>query len=248
MTNDATSTACAAIATPRCARLRRVLINDTFAAVVRWTALVHTSETARFRGTHDQQGGTMLTRKSWLATTLATVVLCSAGVAQARYEEQDYARPGFYLGAGGVFAVELFDDHIDTDSGNGFHVRGGYRFHPNFGLEARYENYLRLETDPGPGHYEGWSATLNGKAYFLTGRWQPYALVGVGYLDMSYPGPNRASGAKPGDDVAMRFGLGMDANLTEHIAMGPEVAFMLPFSDVEDFQMIDVAVGLQFKF
>jgi opacity protein-like surface antigen len=163
-------------------------------------------------------------------------------------EEVDYARSGAYLGVGGVFAFELFDDSIDVDNSNGFHVRAGYRIIPNLAVEARYENYRNFETDPGPGHYEGWSVTGNAKGYILTGRWQPYALVGLGYLNMVYPGTNRAGGASPGDDFMMRFGIGMDANITEHIAIGPEVAYVLPFGDVDDLDMLTVSLGVQYKF
>src|SRR6185369_12836895 len=57
-------------------------------------------------------------------------------------EEVDYARVGPYLGIGGVYAIELFDDSgARVDNTGGFHVRGGYRFHPNFAVEALYEWY-----------------------------------------------------------------------------------------------------------
>jgi opacity protein-like surface antigen len=163
-------------------------------------------------------------------------------------EEVDYARVGPYIGAGGVYAMELFDGGMNVDNSNGFHVRAGYRVHPNVAVEARYEHYLNFETDPFPGHFEGWSITGNVKGYILTGRWQPYVLFGMGYLDMSYPGANRPGDAHPGDDFAMRFGVGMDAHLTEHISIGPEIAYVLPVGDAEDLDFLTIGLGLQFNF
>jgi opacity protein-like surface antigen len=163
-------------------------------------------------------------------------------------EEVDYAQVGPYIGLGGVYAIELFDGGMNVDNSNGFHVRAGYRVHPNVAIEARYEHYLGFETDPGPGHFEGWMATANVKGYILTGRFQPFLLFGMGYLNMTYPGTNRAGDANPGDDFAMRFGIGMDTCLTEHIAIGPEVAYVLPIGDVDDLSFVTVALGLQYKF
>jgi opacity protein-like surface antigen len=163
-------------------------------------------------------------------------------------EELEYARTGPYIGAGSVYAIELFDGGMNVDNSNGFHVRAGYRVHPHVALEARYENYLNFETDPGTGHFEGWSITGNVKGFLLTGRWQPYLLFGMGYLDINYPGANRAGDARPGDDFAMRFGVGMDAHLTEHISIGPEVAYVLPVGDAEDLDFLTIGLGLQFNF
>ena len=163
-------------------------------------------------------------------------------------EEIDYARVGPYLGIGGNFALENFNHGGNIDNSAGFHVRAGYRVHPNVAIEARYENYNNFEADPGPGSYNGWSATANVKGFFLTGRYQPYALFGMGYLDMNYPGPNRNDDPNPGGDFAMRFGLGMDANITEHIAIGPEIAYVLPVGQAANFDMITFALGIQYKF
>jgi opacity protein-like surface antigen len=168
-------------------------------------------------------------------------------------EEPDYARVGPYIGGGGNFALSNFGglgtpfatDSVDNSTG--FHARAGYRVHPNVAIEARYERYLGFETDPGPGHLEGYSITANVKGFLLTGRWQPYALFGMGYLDLNSPGVDQGDNIA-GDDFAMRFGLGMDACITEHIAIGPEVAYVLPIGDASDLDMITVSLGAQYKF
>ncbi len=170
-------------------------------------------------------------------------------------EEPDYARTGPYLGVGGNFAINNFGSvasapgftRDSVDNSGGFHVRGGYRVHPNVAVELRYEHFLGFETDPGPGRLEGWMLTGNVKGYFTTGRYQPYAVFGMGYLDLNSPGVDQGD-AIAGDDFAMRFGLGLDANITENVAMGPEVAYVLPVGDASDLDMITLALGLQYKF
>jgi len=171
-----------------------------------------------------------------------------APAAVVEVEEVDYARVGPYIGIGGNFAIENFEGSHNIDNSSGFHVRVGYRVHPNIAVEARYERYLNFERDPGQGSFDGWSATANVKGFFLTGRYQPFALFGMGYLDMAYPGPDRPGDPNPGGDFAMRFGLGMDANLTEHIAIGPEVAYVLPVGQAANFDMITIGLGIQYKF
>lgn len=177
-----------------------------------------------------------------------------APAAVVEVEEVDYARVGPYIGIGGNFAIENFNHANNVDNSTGFHVKAGYRVHPNVAVEARYENYLNFEQDPGQGSYDGWSATANVKGFFLTGRWQPYALFGMGYLDMSYPGKHAFLGQggshnpHPGGGFAMRYGIGMQANITENIAIGPEIAYVLPVGEVANFDMITIALGLQYNF
>jgi hypothetical protein len=119
--------------------------------------------------------------------------------------------------------------------------------HEHVAVEVRYEHYLNFETDPGPGHFEGWGIYGNVKGFILTGRWQPFVLLGMGYMDLNYPGVNRANDPSPGDDFAMRFGAGFDAHLSDLISIGPEVAYVLPFGDIDDLDMVTVGLGLQFN-
>src|SRR6185369_2036317 len=182
----------------------------------------------------------------------------AASAAAMHYEEEnDYARVGPYLGVGGNYAIQNFDNHGPGNVGNssGFHVRAGYRVHPNVAIEALYDHFLKFDNDGQArrlgnthttDHYDGWQATLNVKGYILTGRWQPYVLAGVGYIDIN--GHNVVDRSGPGNDLVTRFGLGMDACITEHIAMGPEVAYVLPFGDANNMDLITVALGLRYKF
>lgn len=181
-------------------------------------------------------------------------------------EEPDYAAPGFYIGAGGTYGIELFagDDARVSNSG-GFHVRAGYRIIPNLAVEALYQYYSEFDADPG--QIDAWALTANAKAFMLTGRYQPYALIGVGYMagngsggNPDGPGgvlpdvsANPAHGAStdvanPGNGFLMRFGLGLDAYITEHLSMGPEIAYNLPFGGASNLDLIDISLGLRYRF
>jgi opacity protein-like surface antigen len=164
-------------------------------------------------------------------------------------EEEDYAAPAFYLGAGGVFAIELFDNTggFDFGNSNGFNVRAGYRVHRNVAVEALYERYTEFDSDPF-GNIKAWSASANAKVYPITGRWQPYGLVGLGYLGAEAHDNNPLTGSPSDGGFMMRFGAGMDANITENWQIGPEVAYVLPFGDVDDLDMVTISGGVRYNF
>jgi opacity protein-like surface antigen len=181
-------------------------------------------------------------------------------------EEIDYAAPGFYIGAGGAYGIELFAGHdARVDNSGGFHVRAGYRIIPNLAVEVLYENFLQFDSDPGS--VDAWTTTVNAKGYILTGRYQPYVLLGLGYIagngsggnpdgpggvapDVSLNPQHGASTdvANPGNGFLMRFGVGMDAYITEHLSMGPEIAYDLPFGGASNLDLIDISLGLRYKF
>jgi len=177
-----------------------------------------------------------------LACVLGLTV--AAAAATVRAEDGDYAELGLYLGAGGVYAIEMFDVG-GVDNSNGFNVRGGYRVHPNVAVEGLFEYYSKF--DMSPGDLSAWSLTANAKVYPLLGRWQPYALVGLGYLsgDADF-GQGNGSGNE--DGFVMRFGGGLDANITENWQIGPEVAYVLPFGDIEDFDAVTISGGIRYMF
>jgi len=162
--------------------------------------------------------------------------------------EMDCAKLGPYLGLGGVYAVELFDDQgsARTDNSGGYHVQAGYRFHQHAAVEARFEHYLDFDLDPG--HIEAYSITINGKAYLLTGRFQPYALAGMGFVSGNGSAGNNPAAAHPSNGFALRFGGGLEACITEHISAGPEFAYLLPTGSANDLDMFTVSLGLAYKF
>ena len=92
---------------------------------------------------------------SRLALLLAVAALSVHSMTASAAEEDapDYARPGFYIGVGvsGASYTEIanfVEDelrgvgvpvNVDTDTGVGFDLYGGYRAHPNIAVEAEFE-------------------------------------------------------------------------------------------------------------
>jgi hypothetical protein len=77
-----------------------------------------------------------------------------------------YSRPGFYLGVGGLYAIEDFDNTLglEFENGPGFNFRLGYRMHPNIAVEAMGERVDAFDLKGFSGvEINTWVGTLNGK-------------------------------------------------------------------------------------
>lgn len=163
----------------------------------------------------------------------------------------DYAANGAYLGLGGLYAIEFFGAEGgtggDADNAGGISVVAGYRFRPHFAAEIAYENYFKF--DRSFNDIEAWSLSANLKTYILTGRWQPYALFGVGHLSAGSDGNSRTpNNANHGDGAVLRLGMGMDAYITEDWSVGPEMVYDWPFGGASDLDMMTLGVGARYKF
>ena len=152
------------------------------------------------------------------------------------------SRSGFYASAGGLYAVEDFDSssRLNFDNAPGFNLRLGYRIHPHFAVEAMgeradaFNNHLssiELARFGAPGdasdfkirnEVNTWAGRVNGKVFASTGRFQPYLLAGVGFVQAEFQtkasvtGREAASGKFNRFGLAFRYGAGLDAYLTEN--------------------------------
>jgi len=125
-------------------------------------------------------------------------------------EPPDYARDGIYVGLGGSYGIETFEDSasndisrqlstlgyanlpldVDVDGTMGMNGQIGYRFHPHFSIESQFEWLDGFDGDVSDvtmpvGEFadvsiEPWVITLSLKAHLLTGRYQPYVSAGGG--------------------------------------------------------------------
>ncbi|HXC51221.1 MAG TPA: outer membrane beta-barrel protein [Candidatus Limnocylindrales bacterium] len=155
-------------------------------------------------------------------TTETTVTVQESG-------SPDYAKDAIYVGLDGLAAI---DDGFNSNRlSGGVGVRAGWRLHPHVALEADYNFYHDLNPD----EEDGWSASANVKPYVLTGRFQPFFLAGLGYLQH-----------EPSGDFVFRFGFGFDACLTEHWAVGPEIAYLVAPESDED-NIFTFALGITYK-
>ncbi len=180
-------------------------------------------------------------------TTFALVSVLAAST-----HAQDYARDGFAVGGGFSYANEEFDDDgIGFDDTGALNVFGSYRFHPNVGLEGRFEQTFDFEGDVGPTDVDVdiWSLTANAQFYILTGQFQPYAGAGIGFgeaeVDVDGPG---FGGDDDASDPLWRLFLGLDSYVTPNVVIGAEAAYNFGIDDLNDFDYWTLSALLRYRF
>ncbi|MDH3213706.1 MAG: porin family protein [Myxococcales bacterium] len=194
--------------------------------------------------------------RPWLGIGLLAALVATAAPGRAETPgEPDYARTGFHLGLGGAYAFENFDYDIGSldvetafppgssgidpglDDSAGIDVRIGYRLHERYDLALLYEwleGFDSTRTSP-PLELDTHLLTLDSRFFCLTGRTQPYALVGLGILIVNTE-IVASSFAKPFDvnvGFAARFGAGVDFYLTRGWLFGLEGSYVVPTGPVE---------------
>jgi opacity protein-like surface antigen len=175
----------------------------------------------------------------------------STGWAPPQNDEQ-YAREGVYAQVGGGYAIENFDlpSGVDADDSLILSGRLGYRFNPNFAGEVLFEYLDEFELDVSGlgslGDINGWALSANAKIFPLTGRVQPYGLLGFGWLDAEIDlGP---LGSEDDSDTMARFGGGVDFYMTQDLFVNVEGAYVLPFGDLDDADFISFVLSVGFWF
>lgn len=224
-----------------------------------------------------------------LALTLALLVSAAAVGA----EEEDWARTGPYIGAGGVLGVDNFvnlrDDananlqrrrscgpiltqncvhrplgpaQVDLKETGGLNGYIGYRVHPFLAVEGEVEwmainGWKSEQRMRGAGiarsidlDIDTLVITGNLKPYFMTGRIQPFALVGAGLMweefGVEYDGFNDD---EHHHDFAMRFGGGAEYYATRNVVLSIKASYVLGFGTVKDRDYVSTGMlGLTYRF
>jgi opacity protein-like surface antigen len=202
--------------------------------------------------------------------------LVSAIAASAAAE--DFSRSGPYLGVGGTFGTDLFENDVedavedatgtsvdlDIDDSWGLNAVLGYRMLSFVATELQYEyiDSFQIDVDvPADSRLEltGHVATLNLKLVLPTWRIQPYLLLGIGAAFYSAEGSVLSTNLFENDEwvLAGRVGAGIDFYLTRHLVLNVAATTVLTADEIsEDFNLTDmgglnyVAVqgGLQIRF
>jgi opacity protein-like surface antigen len=163
---------------------------------------------------------------------------------------------------GGGFGSTASVASLPVDNSLGFNGRVGYRCHPRFSAEVEVEwlhgfdadleqpgvvQLARVEVDP-------LVVTANAKGYLLTGRYQPFLLVGAGAMsgDLKVRDPVGLSftgiDSQSENVFAMRFGGGIDLYATKNIVVSLEADYVLPFGKLEDLNYVTLSWGFQYRF
>lgn len=174
--------------------------------------------------------------------------------ASSALAEDEFNRPGAYVGLGANYAVSGFQGVArEADFGNswGFNVRGGYRFTEFCAAEGLYEY---LDDFGAGGKFASASVqtntfTVNGKLLLPLGRFQPYLSGGVGFLNAN--GELKVAGVRASDsgtNFAGRVGGGIDVFATENISVYVDAGYVMPVDTVEDLYHFNLGWGARYNF
>jgi outer membrane protein W len=166
-------------------------------------------------------------------------------------ENNDPARSGVLLGIGATYAIDNFDSvGMSNDGSGGFNVHLGYRYNKYTATEVQVERYQQFDGhDDGidVGEVNGWALGVNQRAYLLSGRYQPFVLLGINYMDMETTDSgaiNRTSGE---NGPALRFGTGLDVYATSKFVVTADISYMLGLGGVEDYDVVAFSLGFLFR-
>ena len=160
-------------------------------------------------------------------------------------------------------------DRLDKDA-FGFTGRVGYRCHPYISTELQFD-WLKTfdgaisETDmpmnDTPRNFdtelESLAMTTNFKGHLLTGRYQPFLLMGFGFMRMESKTRDASGGAIMGFApqareryvrAAARFGGGLDVYITEKILVNAEGSYLMPTGKLDGMDYYAFNIGLQYRF
>ena len=178
---------------------------------------------------------------------------CFFAAATAQGDEE-YARPGIYLGAAGAYAFENFENGgsgIRARNELGYSLRAGYRALSFLALEAQFEHLPKFEFDVPNDSFgsddadlEVFTLTGNLKLVYPSGPLQPYALGGLGLL-IADPG---GALSRSDEDLVTRFGGGLDLYFSENLVGTLEGTYVLPFDKVNGLDYVSFTWGFQYRF
>jgi opacity protein-like surface antigen len=212
-----------------------------------------------------------------IASAAFAGIICS-GVALTADDEidpEDFARRGWLIGVGGSYAIETFQDdaesnldriigvptRLSVDNSFGFNGRAGYRCHRRFSAEFQIEWLDAFESEVssvGFGEiaeikFEPIVYTANFKGYLLTGRYQPFLLLGAGMttVDAKLTKDNVGLGLSSSQNensFTMRFGGGIDLYATKNVVVSLQADYVRPFGNLDDLTYVSIGWGLQYRF
>ena len=177
------------------------------------------------------------------AEELPTAVAAAPVMAEVEEPSPGY----FYIGAGGIFAIENF--HCDVDHAWGYEIRAGRRFNDWIAAEVEWEHPISKFDDAdkvdGFGRLNGdvsaWAITANARFYPIHGRVQPYALIGAGYGQADLPHDQN-------DGFVARFGLGVEFLITDNFGLYTGADYLLGTGQLSDYDWIPIAFGAFYNF
>jgi opacity protein-like surface antigen len=155
----------------------------------------------------------------------------------------------------------------------------GYRCHSRYSVGASFQHFGGFDTQwtgplgTGGADIDIFAATVDIKGYLLTGRYQPYLLLGGGTMNVKtkVTNPTGISALTPIDpvppapplntpvfgpviqsrnytDFVFRFGGGVDLYATEHIVVNIDANYLAPVGKVSGVGMFTIGAGIGYRF
>ncbi|MGH0033650.1 MAG: outer membrane beta-barrel protein [Myxococcota bacterium] len=152
-----------------------------------------------------------------------------------------YSHNRYYLGISGLTAFSTGRRAGDLNPSTGVALRGGGRVHEHWAVEVQGEWNDRFDFD-GDGHLTSWAATAAARGYVLTGRIQPYGILGAGVIEVREMG----GGSSTSDmGFVARGGFGVDYYLTRDLALSLSATYSRPVGDPDDYDFVTLSWGIQ---
>ena len=170
------------------------------------------------------------------------------------------------------------DTTATSDDGWSVKGYGGYRCHPRYSVSASIEYFGGFDTQwtgflgTGGDDIDIITGGFDIKGYLLTGRYQPYLLLGGGTMaiDTKVTNPTGITGTfvvenPPGTfetfatfgpitqhrsykDFVFRLGGGFDVYATEHVVVNIGASYWLPLGEVSGVNLFTVRGGIEYRF
>lgn len=206
----------------------------------------------------EDNGGTRMRAARILALALLLALIAAPALAEddddadtdtEEVEEVDFAREGLYLGARGIYALEDWSDDEShrAENTDGVGITLGYRMSPFVALEADFE-WTRDYIHPDERDVMLFNTSVRGKVYPLQGRFQPFAMGGIGIVATSVS--NRGGQKPKGDqaDWAFRAGGGMDMHINNNWFVTAEASYVAMVGNVQHLNYAAFGLGITYRF
>jgi opacity protein-like surface antigen len=202
-------------------------------------------------------------------------VICMLTAMQGSEDEdsssENFDRRGFFIGVGGTYAGEDFSDSPVRDIPDVFSPpttataddswsvkgRGGYRCHPRFSVGATLEYFGGFDTQwtgavgTGSDDIDMFAATTDIKGYLLTDRYQPYLLLGGGFMRIKAKVTNSSTGviqSRHHSDFVFRLGGGFDVYATENVVVNIGASYLFALGEVGGVDLYTIGGGIEYRF
>lgn len=158
-----------------------------------------------------------------------------------------HAATGFYVGAGGSYAVENFDDDddfegVDFDDSWGLNAKIGYHLHELLDLEFNFDYLDEFEGDAGA-DVEVMTYMLGLKGFFpIASEKVKLSVVAAGGLMYA------EAGSDDEIDGCAKFGLGFDYFFIQNFSAGIEGNYTLGFGKLDEIRYFNFTLGVAYHF